>query len=94
MILFSLRLIDEEFLSSFFQLFQVAQNYHFFHTVAILATPLVSRPIVTASLFLGGVTFFCGPIYYFAITEDTRLRRIAPYGGFLLIAGWISIAIL
>ena len=37
---------------------------------------------------------FCGPMYYYAIRDDTRFRRVPPYGGIFLIAGWFSIAVL
>ncbi|CAF0925388.1 unnamed protein product [Adineta ricciae] len=76
------------------RLFQLAQTYHILHSAALLAVPLVSRPKVTGLLFLGGMSLFCGPIYYHAIRDDPRFRRITPYGGFLLLAGWLSIAAL
>jgi uncharacterized membrane protein YgdD (TMEM256/DUF423 family) len=76
------------------QLFQLAQNYHLLHSVAILGVPLVSRPVITGGLFLAGLTLFCGPIYLHAIRDDIRFRRVTPYGGALLIAGWVSIAVL
>ncbi|CAF2484173.1 unnamed protein product [Rotaria sp. Silwood2] len=76
------------------RLFQLAQTYHLLHTVALLAVPFVSRPSITGSLFIGGLSLFCGPIYYHAIRNDTRFRSVTPYGGALLIAGWLSIAVL
>lgn len=72
----------------------MAQNYHLLHSVALLGTPLVSRPAITGSLFVGGLALFCGPIYLHAIRDDVRFRRVTPYGGILLIAGWLSIAVL
>ncbi|CAF0967432.1 unnamed protein product [Rotaria sp. Silwood1] len=76
------------------RLFELAQTYHLLHSVALLGLPLVSRPMVTGSLFLGGMVLFCGPMYFHAIRNDTRFRPITPYGGILLIAGWLSIIIL
>ena len=76
------------------QLFQLAQTYHLLHSVAILGAPLVSRPVITSGLFLGGLTLFCGPLYLRAIRNDERFGRVAPYGGTLLIAGWLSILVL
>ncbi|CAM4918740.1 unnamed protein product [Rotaria socialis] len=75
------------------RLFQMAQTYHLLHSVALLALPLVSRPILTGSLFLSGLAFFCGPMYFHAIRNDPRFRLVTPYGGLLLIAGWLSIII-
>ena len=72
----------------------MAQNYHLLHSVALLGLPLVSRPTITGTLIIGGITLFCGPMYYHAIKNDARFRRVTPYGGLLLLAGWISILIL
>jgi uncharacterized membrane protein YgdD (TMEM256/DUF423 family) len=62
--------------------------------VALLAVPFVSRPMITGLLFIGGLSLFCGPMYYHAIRNDPQFRRITPYGGMLLLAGWLSIAVL
>lgn len=72
----------------------MAQTYHLLHSVVLLGLPLVSRPAVTGALFLGGITLFCGPMYYHAIQNDPRFRRVTPYGGLLLLAGWFSILVL
>jgi uncharacterized membrane protein YgdD (TMEM256/DUF423 family) len=39
---------------------------------------------------VGGMTLFCGTIYYHALTEEKTFRRYTPYGGMMLIAAWIS----
>mgnify|MGYP002378621930 FL=1 len=72
----------------------MAQNYHLLHSAVLLALPLVSQPKLTGSLFIGGLTLFCGPMYYHAIRGDARYRPVTPYGGLLLLAGWISIFVL
>lgn len=64
------------------------------HSAALLAVPFASRPMITGALFLGGISLFCGPLYYHAIRDDAQFRRVTPYGGMLLLAGWISIAVL
>ena len=40
---------------------------------------------------VGGMTIFCGTIYYHALTEDKQYRKITPYGGVLLIVAWLSL---
>jgi uncharacterized membrane protein YgdD (TMEM256/DUF423 family) len=50
--------------------------------------------MITGLLFIGGLSFFCGPMYYHAIRNDPQFRRVTPYGGLLLLAGWLSIAVL
>ena len=42
---------------------------------------------------IGGMTLFCGTIYYHALTEERSLRKFTPYGGMLLILGWLSMVI-
>ncbi len=42
---------------------------------------------------VGGMTIFCGTIYYHALTEEKHLRKYTPYGGVLLILAWLSLAI-
>jgi len=50
--------------------------------------------MITGLLFIGGLSLFCGPMYYHAMQNDPQFRRVTPYGGLLLIAGWLSIAVL
>ncbi|CAG9804713.1 unnamed protein product [Chironomus riparius] len=72
-------------------IFETANRYHFFHSIALLATPLTKRPYLTGSLMLAGMTLFSGTCYYAALTNDERYNRLAPFGGTLLILGWISL---
>jgi uncharacterized membrane protein YgdD (TMEM256/DUF423 family) len=62
--------------------------------VVLLALPLVSKSRFTGFLFIGGMILFCGPMYIHAIRNDLLYRRVTPYGGLLLLAGWLSIAVL
>lgn len=47
--------------------------------------------VKTGSLWISGLCLFCGTMYYHALTNDNRFRNLTPYGGFCLIAGWLSI---
>ncbi|RNA14027.1 transmembrane protein -like [Brachionus plicatilis] len=73
------------------ELYFTAQYYHLVHSVALLGVPFVSRPKITGVLLSSGIVLFCGTMYYHALTKDNRLRFLTPYGGFCLIAGWLSI---
>ncbi|CAF0768209.1 unnamed protein product [Brachionus calyciflorus] len=73
------------------ELYFNAQYYHLVHSVALLGVPLVKRPLLTGTLLSSGILLFCGTMYYHALTSDKRLRFLTPYGGFCLIAGWLSI---
>ncbi len=42
---------------------------------------------------IGGMTVFCGTIYYHALTEEKTLRKYTPYGGIMLIMAWLSLVL-
>jgi len=70
-----------------------ANKYHMFHSLALLAVPLTRRPYIVGTLMLTGMSIFSGTCYYHCLTGKSNLRKITPYGGMLLIAAWIAIAI-
>lgn len=71
--------------------FDTANKYHLVHSAVLLAIPNCRRPHISGSLILGGMLVFCGSTYYHALTEDTAVRKYTPYGGMLLILGWLSL---
>lgn len=73
--------------------FDIGNNIHLVHSAALLAIPMTRRPVLAGSLLSVGTLIFCGSCYYHAITGDKSIRWITPYGGMLLIIGWITIAI-
>lgn len=72
------------------RVFETANKYHFYHTIALLAVPMCHYPLVTGSLLSAGMLMFCGPCYYMSITGKDELRRLTPFGGVCLIVGWMS----
>ncbi|CAL8077547.1 unnamed protein product [Calicophoron daubneyi] len=72
------------------RVFQTGAYYHLIHSVALIGTTHAARPHLTATLFLAGMTMFCGSCYYVALTGDNRFSKIAPVGGMTLIVGWLS----
>ena len=81
-----------------FDTFETAVRYQFYHTLALLAVGVLlqARPELrllstTAWLWLGGVLLFSGSLYTLCFTGITKLGAVAPIGGLLLIAGWISV---
>jgi uncharacterized membrane protein YgdD (TMEM256/DUF423 family) len=42
---------------------------------------------------MSGMFLFCGTMYYHALTEDPSLKTLAPYGGAMLILGWLSVVV-
>ncbi|XP_067638661.1 transmembrane protein 256 homolog [Eurosta solidaginis] len=72
------------------KIFETANRFHFLHALALLGSPLARYPAVTGSLLLAGTILFSGTLYYRAFTGDKRFGRLAPYGGFCLIVGWLT----
>jgi len=73
------------------EVYHTAVQYQMFHTLAFLAIHLLAReqpgsfkPVLTARLFIAGITFFSGSV--------TWLGAITPIGGILLLAGWFQLA--
>lgn len=52
----------------------------------VCATPIV--------LFTAGILLFSGSLYALALTNIHWLGAITPFGGLLLMAGWICIALM
>ncbi|CDQ84895.1 unnamed protein product [Oncorhynchus mykiss] len=75
------------------QLYETANKYHFYHSIALLGASRCRKPAVAGALLVVGMGAFCGALYHQALTENPVLRKLAPYGGMFLIAGWLAIAI-
>uniref|UniRef100_A0A336LT87 CSON015429 protein n=1 Tax=Culicoides sonorensis TaxID=179676 RepID=A0A336LT87_CULSO len=75
------------------QVFETANRYHFFHSLALLAVPLARRPMISGSLMLAGTVLFSGTLYYRSVTGDNKFNRLAPIGGITLIFAWLSLVL-
>lgn len=80
--------------------FETAVRYQFYHALALLAAGVLwaARPELralgtTGWLWLGGVVVFSGSLYALCFTGVTKLGAVAPVGGLLLLAGWLSLAL-
>lgn len=71
-----------------------ASRMHLAHSIVLLAAPLLRRPLLVGGLLLAGTLVFSGSCYLAAFAADRSLSRPAPLGGFMLIAGWLCIALL
>ncbi|KAI5693474.1 hypothetical protein M8J76_013771, partial [Diaphorina citri] len=72
------------------KVFETANRYHFYHSIALLAVPLSHYPKLTTA-FLGlGMIMFCGPCYLQSLCDDTRFRHVTPFGGTSLIIAWLT----
>uniref|UniRef100_A0A1Y9IVU2 DUF423 domain-containing protein n=1 Tax=Anopheles minimus TaxID=112268 RepID=A0A1Y9IVU2_9DIPT len=75
------------------QIFEVANRYHFIHSLALMGAPLARRPLLTTILMTAGTALFCGTCYYVAFTNDRSVVPLTPMGGLLLIFAWLSFII-
>ncbi|XP_055853191.1 transmembrane protein 256 homolog isoform X2 [Episyrphus balteatus] len=72
-------------------IFETANRFHFFHSIALMAVPLAKRPVLTGSLMATGTLLFSGVLYYRALSGEKTLSRLAPMGGFCLIVAWLTL---
>lgn len=75
--------------------YETAVHYLFFHTLALFMTGLVRRVYPSkkipwaAACFAAGMVLFSGSLLVLSITNMPALGIITPFGGILLIAGWL-----
>jgi len=83
----------------FFSIFQTANQYHFWHTLALLIVALlrISRPqkffTAAAFAFLGGLILFSGSLYLYAIYNEKAFAMLAPLGGASFMLGWLFLTL-
>ena len=78
---------------SLMQTYQTAVQYHFIHTLALLAIinlPLSERLLQwVARSFLLGIILFSGSLYALALTGIGAIGILTPFGGSAFICGWL-----
>ncbi|HET9653039.1 MAG TPA: DUF423 domain-containing protein [Usitatibacter sp.] len=80
------------------RLMQTAVQYQLVHGLGLLLIGTLARNaasmwlVAAGALLLLGVLFFCGSLWYLAITGRS-LGPVAPVGGLAFIAGWICLAL-
>lgn len=78
--------------------YELAVRYQFYHAFALLAVGIlqhytISKYLKTASIFfLSGTLLFCGSLYLLCFTHSTAFAMVTPFGGVLLIFGWVFLA--
>jgi uncharacterized membrane protein YgdD (TMEM256/DUF423 family) len=89
--------ISESMLSAF----QTATHYQMFHTLALLGVTVLMSHLETLPkglvaacfLWLAGIIFFSGSLYGLALGGPNWLGPVTPFGGLLLMTGWVSLLI-
>src|SRR5262245_34796956 len=78
---------------------ETAARYQMYHALALLAVGLLaarspSRLLNVAGLSMTlGILIFSGCLYALVLTGERRLGAVVPFGGVLLIVGWVFLAI-
>ena len=86
--------------------FQTGLNYHFIHSVSLLALSLILIWLRTTTLppssgylphaavaFIVGIILFSGSLYLMALGAPRALGMVAPLGGLSFILGWVLIVV-
>jgi uncharacterized membrane protein YgdD (TMEM256/DUF423 family) len=80
--------------------YQTGVQYHFYHTLALLAVGLLVQQFPQTSAFkfsgwlmVGGMLIFSGSLYLLAISGTRWLGAITPLGGVALLAAWAAMAV-
>ncbi len=79
--------------------FQTAVQYHFYHSLALLAVGILAlsvpdSPLLKSSgwLFATGLVVFSGSLYILSLSGVRWLGAVTPLGGLAFIAGWACLA--
>ncbi|GLG93810.1 Transmembrane protein 256 [Gryllus bimaculatus] len=75
------------------KIFETANGYHFIHSVALLGVPMSRWPRTSGALLTLGMVLFCGSCYHQAFTNEKKFSAVTPWGGTLLIAGWLAMVL-
>jgi len=75
-------------------LYHTAINYSFFNSVGVILSAFITESLVPPGLFIGGILGFSVPIWLKAFTQSRALYMLLPFGGVMLILGWVAAAFL
>lgn len=76
------------------EIFELAVQYQFYHTLALLVIGLLLQKMeskllkVVSLLMIVGILLFSGSLYIMAIANVSSLGLITPLGGVCFLGGW------
>ena len=80
-------------------IYETAVQYHFYHSLALLAVGLLAihqpQAVLLKSsgwLFVIGLLVFSGSLYLLSITGVRVLGAVTPLGGLAFLGGWACLA--
>ncbi|KAJ8916173.1 hypothetical protein NQ315_016312 [Exocentrus adspersus] len=62
-------------------IFETANRFHFFHSLALLGVPMCRSPMLVGTLLISGTVLFSGTCYYHAFSGENKFGKLAPIGG-------------
>lgn len=79
---------------------QTAVQYHFYHVLALCVVGLLWHKSgagnwlnASGYLFIAGMVFFCGSLYWMALGGPRWLGPVTPIGGLCFLLAWLSLAV-
>jgi len=84
--------MNQEDVKRFKESFMTGNLYHHIHNLALLAVPFAKRPNLFGGLICAGILLFSGSCYLVGLKQDKSFGKLAPVGGYLLMAGWLTFA--
>ena len=78
--------------------FELAVRYAFYHAFALLAAGVLMQFLhskylkTAAAFFIAGTILFSGSLFLLCLTNKTYFAMATPFGGVLLIIGWVFLA--
>lgn len=81
------------------QIYKTGVEYHFYHGMGlflagVLAISYPSKLLKWSAVFLtSGIVLFSGSLYILAVSGQSFIGAITPFGGISFITGWILIFI-
>ena len=81
------------------QIFMMGVDYHMWHALALIGVSwLASKPEINSTrlpmiagiAFSLGIVLFSGSLYIFVLKSSLFITGAAPFGGFLMMAGWAA----
>jgi uncharacterized membrane protein YgdD (TMEM256/DUF423 family) len=82
-----------------FSVFQTANQYHFWHTLALLAVAIIRTKAqnkyftLSATFYIVGLILFSGGLYLYALYSLRAFAMIAPLGGTAYMLGWLFLVL-
>jgi uncharacterized membrane protein YgdD (TMEM256/DUF423 family) len=78
---------------------QTAAQYHLMHALAIALSAYLAARVpgaaahVSGFCFASGILLFSGSLYAMTLTGVRALGHVTPFGGLLLLAGWVAVVL-